>query len=94
MQKLVVCSIYRSPKRDEMYLYVIKREQLSRVPAELLTIFGTPQHVMDMPLTEKRELARVETAKLLAALEEKGYFLQMPPPQDDYLIKPKPGQFG
>ncbi|HET8705735.1 MAG TPA: YcgL domain-containing protein [Pseudomonadales bacterium] len=94
MQKLVICSIYRSPKRDEMYLYVAKQDQLSRVPEELLTLFGTPTHVMDMPLTEKRQLARVETAKVLAALEENGYFLQMPPPQDDYLIKAKPGQFG
>lgn len=94
MNSLVICSVYRSPKRDEMYLYVAKKDQLSRVPAELLNLFGTPQHVMDIPLTEKRELARVDKTKLLASIEEKGYFLQMPPPQEEYLIKPKPGQFG
>jgi len=94
VNSLVICSVYRSPKRDEMYLYVAKKDQLSRVPAELLNLFGTPQHVMDIPLTEKRELARVDKTKLLASIEEKGYFLQMPPPQEEYLIKPKPGQFG
>lgn len=94
MQKLPLCSIYKSSKRDEMYLYVLKSEQLSRVPPELLTHFGTPHHVMDMLLNEKRKLARVDKELVFASIEEKGFFLQMPPPQDEYVLKPKPGQFG
>lgn len=81
-----ICSIYKSPRKDEMYLYVDKREALTRVPEALLEMFGAPLHVMDMPLTAKRTLARVDIDKVLADLTEKGYFLQMPPPKDDYLL--------
>lgn len=81
-----ICSVYLSPRKDEMYLYVDKRDQLNKVPEALLEMFGTPKHVMDIPLTEKRQLARVDTAKVLSELDEKGYFLQMPPPKEDYLL--------
>jgi len=81
-----ICSVYLSPRKDEMYLYVDKRDQLSKVPEALLEMFGSPKHVMDIPLTADRQLARVDTDKVLADLDEKGYFLQMPPPKDDYML--------
>ena len=81
-----ICSVYLSPKKDEMYLYVDKRDQLSKVPEALLEMFGTPKHVMDIPLKTERKLARVEAEKVLSELDDKGYFLQMPPPKDDYLL--------
>ncbi len=81
-----ICSVYLSPRKDEMYLYVDKRDQLNQVPEALLEMFGTPKHVMDIPLTAERKLARVDTDKVLSEIEEKGYFLQMPPPKDDYML--------
>lgn len=81
-----ICSVYLSPRKDEMYLYVDKRDQLKQVPEALLEMFGTPKHVMDIPLTKDRELARVEAEKVLSEIEEKGYYLQMPPPKDDYML--------
>ncbi|WP_286239378.1 YcgL domain-containing protein [Neptuniibacter halophilus] len=81
-----ICSVYLSPRKDEMYLYVDKRDQLSQVPEALLEMFGKPRHVMDIPLTSQRKLARVDTDKVLEEIENKGYFLQMPPPKEDYLL--------
>lgn len=82
-----ILSIFKSSRKDEMYLYVDKREQLERVPEPLLEMFGKPVHVMDMPMTPTRKLARVEdTAKLLQEVDTKGYFLQMPPPREDYML--------
>jgi len=81
-----ICSVYLSPRKDEMYLYVDKRDQLSKVPEALLEMFGSPKHVMDIPLTGERKLARVESDKVLSEIDEKGYFLQMPPPKDDYML--------
>lgn len=81
-----ICSIYKSPLKDEMYLYVDKRDALTRVPEPLLEIFGTPVHVMDMPMKSDRKLARVDTAKLLEGIDEKGYYLQMPPPKEEYML--------
>lgn len=80
-----ICSIYRSPRKREMYLYVDKLEALKRVPEGLLGAFGAPQHVFDMLLTSERKLAREDALKVLENIETQGYHLQMPPPEDDYI---------
>lgn len=83
---LLLVSVYKSSKKDEMYLYVPKADGLRRVPAALLQMFGAPAHVMDIPLKPGRELARVDAARLREELAEKGFYLQMPPPKEDYLL--------
>ena len=35
-----ICSIYRSKKKDGMYLYVLKSDALERVPEPLMDAFG------------------------------------------------------
>ncbi|MEH6579394.1 MAG: YcgL domain-containing protein [Amphritea sp.] len=81
-----ICSVFKSSKKDEMYLYVDKQEKLSKVPDALKKIFGTPIHVFDMLLTPEKELARIEAPKVLADIQEQGFFLQMPPVKDDYML--------
>ncbi|MDM3871156.1 YcgL domain-containing protein [Porticoccus sp. W117] len=80
-----LCTIYKSPHEDELYLYVDHRDQLSRVPEALLEKFGTPQRVTTLPLTPERKLARADTAKVLASIGENGYYLQLPPAKEDYM---------
>ena len=82
-----ICIIYRSPKKEGMYLYVNKSEDLSRVPEALLARFGKPEHAMVLVLHPERELARVDVKQVLAELDEKGFFLQMPPSTDDEYMK-------
>jgi uncharacterized protein len=83
---LKLCTVYKSPKKDEMYLYVDRKEGLSRVPEALLVMFGTPKEIMAMPVTKERKLARVDVDKLLQEITTKGFYLQMPPPKEDYLL--------
>lgn len=83
MKQLV--SVYKSPKKDEMYLYTLKGEQLTRVPKELKGVFGSPVHVLDMLLTPQRQLARVDSARVLQCLQAQGYYLQMPPAPEPYI---------
>ena len=80
-----ICSIYRSPRKNEMYLYVLKSDALERVPVELLSAFGKPQHAFDLVLTPERTLAREDIHAVLANLEKQGYHLQMPPAEDEYI---------
>ncbi|MCF6753172.1 YcgL domain-containing protein [Pseudomonas stutzeri] len=80
-----ICSIYKSLRKNGMYLYVDKRDALSRVPEGLLAAFGTPQLAFELVLTPERQLAREDIAKVLANLETQGYHLQMPPAEDDYI---------
>jgi len=60
----LLCSVYKSRKREGMYLYVDKVVGLTKVPAALLEIFGTPVHAMDMPLKAGRDLAQITGGKL------------------------------
>ena len=80
-----ICSIYHSPRKNGMYLYVLKEDALKRVPAELLTAFGKPRHAFDLVLTPERKLAREDIALVLENLDSQGYHLQMPPAEDEYI---------
>lgn len=82
----LICSIYKSPKKDEMYLYVDKSEDLKRVPAALLEMFGRPMGAMTLLLTPEKKLARADVQQVMDCIREKGYFLQMPPPKEEYLL--------
>jgi uncharacterized protein YcgL (UPF0745 family) len=78
----IICEIYRSPKEEGMYLYVRKDEGLSRVPEDLLKIFGRPQQAMVLLLTPEKKLAHTSVEKVAASLDEKGFYLQLPPRGD------------
>jgi len=79
------CVIYRSPQRDQTYLYVEKKDDFSRVPEELLRGFGKPQLAMVLPLDRTKKLANADIEKVKLALQEQGYYLQLPPPVENLL---------
>ncbi|MCP8463616.1 YcgL domain-containing protein [Pseudomonas sp. ZM23] len=80
-----ICSIYKSPRKNEMYLYVDKREALTRVPEALIAVFGPPQHTFDLVLSPERQLAREDINKVLENIEKQGFHLQMPPTEEEYI---------
>lgn len=79
----VICQIYRSPKEEGMYLYVKKEEGLTRVPDDLLKLFGKPQPAMVLLLTPEKKLARVTVEKVIENLESQGFYLQLPPRNEE-----------
>lgn len=81
----MICAVYKSPKKDATYLFVERRDDFSRIPAPLLTVFGKPQFVMLLSLKQTRPLAFAEPERLLEALATQGYFLQLPPPETNLL---------
>ena len=86
MSEKVLCDIYRSPKKPELYLYVPKLKGLDDVPEQLLTMFGKPELAFSLLLTPERKLAKEDTAKVMESLQENGYFLQLPPVKEaDYM---------
>ncbi len=72
-------SAFKSPKKDELYLFVPQEDGLEKLPKELLVMFGEPRHVIDFELTPEKKLAREDTETVLESLQTKGYFMQMPP---------------
>lgn len=84
MTEKIHCSVYRSPRKEGMYVYVPKQAGVEDLPAELLAQFGTPGHVMDLELHEGVKLARVDVAEVLEAVLNQGFYLQMPPRHDPF----------
>ena len=74
-----VCQVFRSSKKEEMYLYVDKAQGLVDVPEALMTRFGEPQAVMTLLLDPERKLSRANASEVLKQIAELGYYLQMPP---------------
>ena len=83
---VVHCDIYRSSKKDEMYLYVARQnaeqkdqDPFADVPEMLRTAFGRATFVMHLELTETRKLARANVLHVIDSLKTKGFFIQVPP---------------
>lgn len=75
----MLCQVYRSPRKEQMYLYVSKADGLERVPEALLAQFGEPEPIMLLNLDGSRKLARADAEEVVAQIDERGYYLQMPP---------------
>ncbi|PLW69474.1 YcgL domain-containing protein [Pseudohalioglobus lutimaris] len=71
--------VFSSSRKEEMYLYVDKAAGMEAVPEVLMKQFGEPRSVMTLLLEPERKLARVDTREVMAAIEDQGFFLQMPP---------------
>ncbi|PHS74163.1 YcgL domain-containing protein [uncultured Porticoccus sp.] len=80
-----ICKIYRSSKNEAMYLYVDHQEDLDRIPEPLLQRFGKPKLAMTLALSLDKKLARADIAKVLEAIREQGYYLQLPPSPEAYM---------
>lgn len=79
----MLCAIYKSPRKRDTYLYLNKRDAFDVIPKALSEMFGQPQFVMMLQLTEAKKLANADTSKVLTALAEQGFYLQLPPPEED-----------
>lgn len=75
----MLCFIYKSLKKEHLYLYVDSKDDFSKVPEALFNSFGRMEFVMDLELTPERKLAKEDAGKVLESLKEKGFFVQLPP---------------
>lgn len=75
----ILCDIYKTASREEMYLFIARDSGFEVVPETLLNSFGEPQLVTTIVLTEGRKLARADINQVLSELDDRGFYLQMPP---------------
>lgn len=81
----MLCAIYKSPKKALTYLFVKSRDDFSDVPEALMQTFGTPSLVTIVNLANKDKLAMADIEKVKENLTDVGFYLQLPPPQEDML---------
>jgi uncharacterized protein YcgL (UPF0745 family) len=83
----MLCAIYKTRKKQGMYLYVPKKDHFDDVPDVLKEMFGKPELVTILALDKHKALANVDKQKLIDALTNEGFYLQMPPKEDDLLMQ-------
>ncbi|MDN4504357.1 YcgL domain-containing protein [Alteromonadaceae bacterium BrNp21-10] len=81
----MLCAIYKSSKKSDTYLYVLKRQDFSAVPEPLMQTFGKPIYSMMLNLAKHSKLALSDIDKVKQQLTEKGFYLQLPPPTENLL---------
>ena len=78
-KRVIACRVYRSEKRAETYLYLAAEWGFEDLPDELRQMFGEAISVMRLELTPESKLARVDTRTVLESLDQRGFYLQLPP---------------
>lgn len=73
------CFIYKGNKKLDSYLFVEKKDNFKKVPADLLVILGKLEYVMAVNLKKRVRLACVSTREVKEYLDKQGYYLQSPP---------------
>lgn len=75
----MLCFIYKSLKKEYLYLYIAKKDDFSQVPETLFNSMGGIEFVMELELSAERRLAGEDAVKVINSLKEKGFFVQLPP---------------
>jgi uncharacterized protein YcgL (UPF0745 family) len=64
---------------------VEKRDDFSNVPEPLMQSFGNPGFVMLFNLAGEKQLLRTSNDKVLNEIQNKGFYLQLPPKTESLL---------
>ncbi len=75
--------VLRSAKRDLTYVYLRTDVSYEDLPEALRLHFGEATQFLEFELHAGRALAQADTATVLAALEQQGFYLQLPPADDN-----------
>ncbi|WP_018949171.1 YcgL domain-containing protein [Thioalkalivibrio sp. ALMg11] len=77
------CYIYRATKRADTYVYLPEKDDFSELPEGVVRALGRLEFALELELTPERTLAQEDPQKVLANLDEQGFHLQFPPPEED-----------
>ena len=79
------CHIYRSKHKKGLYLYLREKDNFDSVPNDLKSKLGILEFAFSTTLTETKKLVRADAKQVIKQVQEDGFFLQMPPPNTDFL---------
>jgi len=81
----VHCWIYRSDRKAETYIYLVKEDGKDAIPAGLRTVLEPFAFVMELDLHAGRKLARADVTTVMEELSNRGFYLQIPPTEVEKL---------
>lgn len=72
--------IYKSRRKDELYLYITEKDDFSNVPQSVYDAMEKePIFVMELMLSADKPLAREDVNTVIKNLQQQGFHIQMPP---------------
>lgn len=69
--------VYKSSKKMRTYLYMERKDDFSKVPGELMAVFGTPKFMMAFMPDKHPVLQKISREELVKSLNERGYLLRI-----------------
>jgi len=73
------CSIYKGKRNPDHYIFLPADTSISDIPANILQMMGELTLVMNLNITKDTILAQSDPVNVLAMINEKGFFIQIPP---------------
>ena len=70
--------VYRSSKKEGMYVYLPSSTRLDSLPAPVLQQLGDAELAMSLELDQGTQLAQESASKVLENLQTSGFHIQMP----------------
>ncbi len=77
------CYVYRATRRADTYVYLPEKDDFSELPEGVMFALGRLEFALEFELTPGRTLAQEDPQRVLANLDEQGFHLQFPPPEQD-----------
>ena len=71
--------VYKSARRANTYLYIDHKDDFTRVPGILLDLMGHLEFVLEVDLSAREKLAQADINEVRSLLNERGFFVQLPP---------------
>ncbi|HQT42717.1 MAG TPA: YcgL domain-containing protein [Halothiobacillus sp.] len=78
------CTIYKSLKKADLYLFLPKETLPEALGAAILEPFGRLEMVMTLDLSENRPLARTDAATVRHYIQTLGFYVQLPPSSQNW----------
>jgi len=87
MKEMILCSVYKSSDNGETYLFVDYAQGLTAIPEALKETFSSPILVTSFKLHPEKKLARAKATVVMEAIDDQGFYLQLPPLKDAQLFE-------
>jgi uncharacterized protein len=74
----MLCCIYRSSKKEGLYVYVLEDAGLDHLPDPVMKQLGEPTLALTVDLSKRTSLGQENIAEVRSNLESQGFHIQMP----------------
>ena len=73
------CSVYKGKRKPDHYVFLPTATSIHDIPESIQQMMGEMEHVMKLDISPVTKLAKSDPVDILNMINEKGFFIQIPP---------------